>query len=216
MTRRLLALAVLAFAMNPAMAQDKKPVIRVACIGDSITFGAGVADRAKNSYPVVLQNLLGDGYEVRNYGVSGRTLLNKGDYPYTKEKAYRDALAFLPNIVLIKLGTNDSKPQNWKKADEFEADYKKLIESFQALESKPKVYLLLPVPAYKGNFGITEKVVAGEVKPKIEAVAKDLKLPVIDLYTALNAKPELFPDQIHPNAAGAKLIAETIATTLKK
>ena len=205
------------FALTlPACAEDKKDTIRVACVGDSITYGAGVEDRAKNNYPAVLQGLLGEKYEVKNFGVSGATLLNKGDKPYTKEKAYSAALDFAPHIVIIKLGSNDSKPQNWKFADEYEADYKALVASFQKLETKPKVYLCTPAPAYPANFGITDEVVKGQVKPKVEAVAKELKLPVIDVYTALSDKPKLFPDKVHPNAAGAKVLAETVFAAVKE
>ncbi len=211
MFRFALSVAGVALTLGCSNAADK---IRIACIGDSITFGSGVENRKENAYPAVLQKLLGDAYEVQNFGVGGRTLLNKGDHPYTKEKAYQNALKFKPNIVIIKLGTNDTKPQNWKHEADFEKDYTALIESFQKLESKPTVYLCTPVPAYKGNFGITEAVVL-KVKPRVETLGKDLKLPVIDLYAALKEKPELFPDQIHPNAAGAKLMAETIAAVIK-
>lgn len=199
----------------PANAAEK---IRVACVGDSITYGAGVEDREKNNYPTVLGGLLGDAYAVKNFGVSGATLLNAGDLPYTKQQAYKDALAFKPDIVIIKLGSNDSKLQNWKKADDFTKDYTAFIESFQKLESKPTVYLCTPAPAFQGAFGITDKIVKGEVKPKIESLAKELKLSLIDVYAAMADSPKLFPDQIHPNAEGAKLLAETVhkALTAKK
>jgi lysophospholipase L1-like esterase len=206
--------ALLAFAL-PACADDKKDAVRVACVGDSITYGYGVEDRTKNCYPAVLQKLLGEKYDVRNFGVSGATLLNAGDRPYTKEKAYKDALAFNPHVVVIKLGSNDTKPQNWKHADDYAGDYKALIESFQKLETKPKVYLCTPVPAYPAAFGITDEVLKTGVKPKVEALGKEPKLPVIDLYAALSDKPKLFPDKVHPNAEGAKLIAETVHAAIK-
>ena len=88
---------------------------------------------------------------------SARTLLKKGDFPYTKEKRYQDALQFAPNVVVIMLGTNDTKPQNWKHEADFEADYKDLVKSFQKLSSKPKVFLCRPVPVPgTGNYGINE------------------------------------------------------------
>lgn len=87
-------------------------VIRIACVGDSITYGAGIEERAKNSYPAQLQNLLGDRYQVENFGVSGRTLLKQGDKPYWDEPAYQNALKLKPDMVIIKLGTNDVKPLN--------------------------------------------------------------------------------------------------------
>ena len=141
--------------------------IKVACVGDSITQGAGA--KSGQSYPSQLQALLGEGYQVGNFGVSGRTLLKKGDFPYWKEKKYQAALAMEPAIVIIMLGTNDTKPQNWKHEAEFEADYKELIKSFQKLASKPRIFICRPCPAPDpGNFGINEKNVLEEIK-RIEA-----------------------------------------------
>ncbi len=142
---RILLLAL--FSLMTARAAEP---IKVACVGDSITQGSG-AQKGK-SYPAQLQGLLGEGYQVGNFGVSGRTLLKKGDFPYWKEKKYQDALAMEPAIVVIMLGTNDTKPQNWKFEAEFDADYRELVKSFQALKSKPKVFVCRPVPVPgKGN-----------------------------------------------------------------
>jgi acyl-CoA thioesterase-1 len=205
---RLFALLSAVAVAGHAPADDKKPV-RVACVGDSITAGSG--------YPKILQTLLGDGYEVKNFGVSGRTLLNKGDYPYAKEQKYRDALAYQPNVVVIKLGTNDTKPQNWKYAADFEADYKALVRSFRELESKPKIYLCIPVPAFTvGEAGITAAHVRDGVKPKVEALGKELGLTVIDLYAPLLGHPEYFPDKVHPKGEGPKVMAEAVAAAMKK
>ena len=86
-----------------------------------------------------LNQMLGKDYLVRNFGISGRIIINKGDNPYMKEKIYQDALKFLPDIVIIKLGTNDSKPQNWKYKNDFKSDLETMIQDFQALSSRPKI-----------------------------------------------------------------------------
>jgi len=157
---RILFLALVSF-MTACVADPVKDAriasaIKVACVGDSITQGSG-AQKGK-SYPAQLQGLLGDGYQVGNFGVSARTLLKKGDFPYWKEKKYQDALAMEPAIVVIMLGTNDTKPQNWKFEAEFDADYRELVKSFQSLKSKPKVFVCRPVPVPgKGNYGINEE-----------------------------------------------------------
>ena len=106
-------------------------ITRIACVGDSITYGAAIRDRAKNCYPKVLGDLLGGKYSVRNYGVNGATLLRKGDKPYGKLKAFEEATKFAPNIVIIKLGTNDTKPQNWGKPDEdYDSNLLDMIKHF--------------------------------------------------------------------------------------
>ncbi|MFP6737711.1 MAG: GDSL-type esterase/lipase family protein [Planctomycetota bacterium] len=205
--------ALVVLLQAPTVFADK--VVRVACVGDSITYGAGVADRGKNNYPKVLGRLLGPGYETRNFGVSGATLLKKGDHPYWKTGAFKAATEFKPDIVIIKLGTNDSKPQNWKHKAHYAADLAALADHFASLPSRPKIWLCKPVPVYKDRWGITEKVVNGEVIPLVEGVAKKKKLPLIDLYKALSGMKQHFPDGVHPNARGAEILAKAVYAALK-
>lgn len=188
--------------------------IKVACVGDSITFGAGIKDRQKNSYPTQLGNMLGKKWQVVNFGHSARTLLKKGDYPYWKSPQFKKALAFNPDIVIIKLGTNDTKPQNWKHSGEFVTDYTDMIEAFKKLPSHPKIWICYPVPAYPERWGIKDTVIKNEVIPKIDEIAKVTNVNIIKLYEPLSGKPQLFPDKIHPNAQGAKLMAQEIYQTL--
>ena len=180
---------------------------RIACVGDSITFGAGVAAREKLNYPAQLGYLLGEDYEVKNFGVSARTMLTKGDHPYTKEKAYQSSLSYQPDIVIIKLGTNDSKPHNWKFKAEFADDTKALVQSYTSLPNKPRVILCQPVPVAQDKWGITEKVTRGEVAPLIRNVALELDTELIDLHTPLVNHKDWIPDGVHPNAFGAEVMA---------
>jgi lysophospholipase L1-like esterase len=179
-------------------------VQRVACVGDSITWG-GKKVRGK-AYPGVLGRMLGDKWEVKNFGQSGRTLLRKGNKPYDTQPA-KD---YAPNVVIIKLGTNDSKGANWNKKSDFVQDYVSLIQEFKGLKSKPKIWICKPVPAFPGKFGISGKVVEEEIVPMIDEVAKQASVPVIDLFTALSGKKEMFPDTVHPDAAGHKIMADTV------
>jgi lysophospholipase L1-like esterase len=198
--------ALAAGPMDPVKPADYKAPVNVACIGDSITQGAGAAKG--QSYPSQLQAMLGDKWKVGNFGVSGRTLLKKGDFPYWNEKAYQNALKSEPDVVIIMLGTNDTKPQNWKFESEFVADYTELVKSFQTLASKPKVYVCRPCPVPEpGNFGINEKNVLEEIK-RVDLLAAELKLGVIDMHAALADKPKLLPDRVHPNTEGAGEMAK--------
>jgi acyl-CoA thioesterase I len=201
--------------VRPVDVAQYKDTIKVACVGDSITYGAGVEQRDRNNYPAVLGRMLGDKWEVRNFGVSGATMVRDGDRPYHKEKAYAAAIEYKPDVLIVKLGTNDSKPQNWKHADKYPADYKQLIEDFRKANEKVRVYVCLPVPVFgNGAFGITEKVVKEEVIPRAREVAKEANADVIDLYAALEGKAELVPDKVHPNAKGAAVMAGTVYQAL--
>ena len=188
----------------------RKDAVRVACIGNSITFGAGIRNRSRDSYPSVLARMLGDSYWVKNFGVSARTMLNKGDHPYMNEPAYKNALAFNPNIVVIKLGTNDSKSFNWKYKADFMKDAQTMIDAFKVLPSQPKNYLCYPSKAYLTGDGINDDIISKEIIPMIKKLAKKNDLSVIDLHTAMDGMPELFPDRIHPNEKGAQVMAKAV------
>jgi len=187
--------------------------IKIACVGDSITFGSRVKDREINSYPAQLSALLGHDYEVKNFGKSGATMLDNGNNPYIKTPEFEASLKFNPDIVIIKLGTNDSKGSNWKHKDNFAPSARKLIAHYQDLTSKdnkrPRIILCKPtIVIGNGNFGITEKITRNEVSKQIEKVAISHNLELIDLNLPLSDKPELLPDRVHPNAEGAGRIAK--------
>lgn len=201
--------------------------IRVACVGDSITFGYGLKDRKHDAYPVVLGKMLGAGWDVRNFGHSGATLLKKGDRPYFKEKEHAEALAFKPDIAVIMLGTNDSKHRgdgsldsdhaidNWQYKADFVPDYKSLIGEFRKVNPQVKVYVCLPTPCFPGRWGINDKTIHNEIIPMVRQVAKDTHANVIDLYTALAGKKNFFQsDTVHPNPAGARLMADAVYQAL--
>ncbi len=195
--------------MAHAEVNDSDPV-RIACVGDSITYGMRIEDRERHSYPAVLERLAGDGVNVLNAGVSGTTLLRNGNYPYWTTAAFRDATAFEPDVVIIKLGTNDTKLRNWQHRDEFAGDLRAMIEHFADLPSEPRIWVCLPVPMYGALRSLNDRTLRRELIPVIREVASEQEVPVIDLYSALDDAPEYFPDGVHPNADGARRIAETV------
>ena len=195
----------------------KKDAVRVACIGNSITDGFGIEMATQQGYPARLQRLLGNGYHVKNFGVSGRTMLNKGDLPYQNELAWRDALAFRPDIVIIKLGTNDSKPENWQYSKGFTDDLQLMVDALKANKNNPRIILCTPIPAFKPTWNINDSVIVNGIPPIINKVAKKNKLQVIDLHTLYaHDGDKMLNDAIHPDAKGALRMAEIIAKALKE
>jgi acyl-CoA thioesterase I len=200
--------------VNPTHAPSEwAPVkMKVACVGDSITNGAGTTapEGSSNSYPSQLQRMLGDKFEVRNFGVGGTTLLKNGDSPYQRQEAFQQAKEFAPDVVVIMLGTNDTKPQNWKYKDDFAADCEDLIKQFAGLPSSPRIYLCRPCfVAGEGNFGINEPCVEAEL-PLIDAVAQKTGTRIIDVHAATKDDTVHFPDRVHPDNRGAELIAKAV------
>jgi len=205
--RLLFILTLLLVSLHPAAAQK----VKIACVGNSITYGSGIENRDQFSYPAQLQRWMGDLYEVRNFGVSGATVLSQGDKPWNCQAEYQEAIDFLPDIVIIKLGTNDSKPHNWQHAADFKADYLKLVRDFRTLPGSPRVILALPVPVFvPEKWGIRDSVVKNHIIPLIREVAKETRCETVDLYNPLLPFESCFPDKVHPNAMAAEVMVEEI------
>ena len=187
---------------------------KVACVGNSITFGSGISDRVNDSYPAHLQKLLGENYTVLNCGNSGRTMLKNGDFPLWVEPEFKAAIDLSPDIVVILLGTNDSKPQNWAFKDEFVADYIAMIDTFRTINPDVDIYACLPPPAFSVQWGIRDSIITTDVIPMIRQIADSVKVDTIDFYTPFINGNSLFPDDIHPNAEGAWEMAKIVYTAL--
>ena len=196
------------------MKKAKDGQIRVACVGDSLTYGLGVEHWARNNYPARLGKMLGSGYCVNNFGYSGRTASSEGDRPYVAEKLYRDSLSFAPEIVVIMLGSNDAKPENWRGKDKYIEEYTQIINSYLALDSVKKLYIMAPSPVWEVNgkppYDIDPQIISGEIVPAVKEIAKKLNLELIDLHSIFEDKSHLFKDGAHPNAEGAGLIASAV------
>ena len=195
--------------------EPKENQIKVACVGDSVTYGMTMKNWRKNAYPFQLREMLGDGYCVENFGFSGRTVSQKGDRPYIKEKLYKKSIEFQPDIVILQIGSNDSKPFNWKGRDEFISYYKELLDSYINLSSEPKIYICTPPPAFpykkdKVKFFIKPDTISDEITPAVREIADEYNIELIDLFEMFDSKPELFNDGLHPNDEGAKLMTEKV------
>ena len=194
-----------------------KEKIRVACVGNSVTYGMGVENREQNAYPVVLQHLLGDQYDVQNFGHSGTTLLNRGHRPYTKVDEYRKALDFKADWVIIHLGLNDTDPRNWPNySDDFIGDYRALINSFRAVNPKAKVWICAMTPIFHRHrrFQTGTRDWHEAIQKRIRQIAATADVGLIDLHTPLYSHPELLPDALHPNVEGAAMIAKTVYSAI--
>lgn len=207
-----MSLIVALMSVLPLMAQR----VKVACVGNSVTYGYGLPDRDSTAYPVQLQRMLGDGYEVGNFGKSGATLLRHGHRPYTEQEEYRKALDFGAEIVVVHLGLNDTDPRNWPNyRDEFEQDYRQLIDSLQAAApggKLKKLVVCLMTPIFHGHhrFESGTRDWHAEIQQAIRRVAMCYDVEPLDLYTPLHCRPDLFPDNLHPNAEGARILAQTV------
>lgn len=186
---------------------------KIACVGNSITYGSGIANPEKNSYPAQLQQLMGDQYLVGNFGKPGATLLNQGHRPYMQQEEYRQALAFAGDVVVIHLGINDTDPRNWPNyRDFFVKDYLALIDSFRVVNPKCRIIIsrLTPIADRHPRFESGTRDWHGEIQQAIEAVAAYADVQLMDFHEPLYPYPFLLPDAVHPSKEGATIMAKTV------
>ena len=188
------SIALLVCLLLPSELRGQTPAKpKVACVGDSITEGSGLPDPSTQSYPAKLGRLLATTHTLRNFGVSGTTLLTNGDMPYVRQSQYTASKTFNPDIVLIMLGSNDAKPQNWRYGTNFMSDYLALIGSYTALTSKPAIYLCTPCPGYgSGAYEIRPGTVQTNIVPAVRELSRQTGLPLIDVNTFMSGHPEWF------------------------
>lgn len=204
----------------PHKARAKESKKRILCIGDSITFGAGVIyTRWKDAYPRILGRRLGGSVQVLNYGVSGTTASEKTDHPYPPD--FRAAAGkTAPDVCVFILGTNDSKPHNWNE-ERYQEAVLAWVREMKAYTSRPKILLLVPPAAFSVNgqpvaFAIQDEVVRDRIRPILQRIAAEEHVALLDLYEATRDHPEWFSDGVHPNAKGNDAIAALVEPNIRQ
>ena len=197
--------------------------IKVACVGDSITYGHGISNWHKNNYPAVLQTILGNKYNVQNFGVSGATVQSTADKPYEETNSYVPSIEYNADVLIFMLGSNDSKPYNWQGAECFKKQYLKLLDTYITDDNKPDIYLCTVAKVFyddesqesgPSNFDIQGDKVE-EINKIIKEIASERNYKYIDVYELTVQHPEWFNDNIHPDSDGAKAIAEEVKSNIK-
>lgn len=212
----LLFLVVLLGKSESVMEAESTRIYQVYCLGDSITYGSGLPQeqRPLACYPAQLQELLGAKYQVMNYGVSGRTLTDVPERSY-RDTGYLDMVKLQsPDILVVMLGTNDSKEDVWD-AQRYQEEYVALVEELQAIESEPDIYLMIPPEAFPYEdgvivYGINNDIIHDEIRHIVRTVSEETGAGLIDLYAVTENHPEYFVDGVHPNEQGYEVLAKAV------
>ena len=222
--RSILLLIILLMILSPVLLTFLQETfsLRIACVGDSITYGAKIQDKFLHSYPAQLQQLLGGKYLVKNFGASGYTLQKNANFPYWEHPNFQESSDFQPDIVLIMLGTNDTKPYNWTGLDPFLSDLEDMVIHYQTLDSHPAIYLMTPATVFTGQLNLNthykmQADVADIISHAILSFGEEHQIPVIDIHEATRNHPKYFLlDGIHPDSAGAEAIARNAFSAIQK
>ncbi|TWT33450.1 Acetylxylan esterase precursor [Posidoniimonas corsicana] len=192
----------------PVMSAPPEAPRRVACVGASVTFGRGLENRREECYPAVLGRLLGEGYSVRNFGYSGATAGRETNEPYWRTPSFTSAERFAGQIVVVSLGTNDAQHANLGNLANFRRDYTELVEHLRKAGDNAQVVVALPPPVFDPLPEISIPTLDQTIRPAIAETAEQLGLPLLDGYAMFANRPELFRDNLHPNAEGARMIGQ--------
>ena len=196
--------------------------IKVACVGDSITYGHGIKNWPKNNYPALLQNLLGDKYHVNSYGVSGRAVQDNSDQPYRALPHYEESVAYDADIIVFMMGSNDTKPENWFGEEAFKAALIDRLDDYTQGVKKPAIYICT-TPACFFIEDSEGELTSHDLRPAyadiiaeiVRQTAEELGYPVIDIHALTQENPQWFAkDGVHPNNEGAAAIAQVVANVL--
>lgn len=206
--------------------------IKIACIGNSITVGARVDHPELHAYPAVLSSLLKNGgyanHQVRNFGIGGATVLKFGTPNIWR---VLDSLQrFVPDIVIIEVGTNETvgEPRkNWDHIDAFESDYQEYIKRVRAINPACRIILCGPPDMVLSTPNLPADRVANlterrpriwELRGRIRKLTKTEGIYFLDLTEAFKGRPDLMTpmDGVHPNQAGYAFLAEQAFQLLKK
>lgn len=187
--------------------------IKIACIGDSITFGYGVHHQQR--WSSLLAERLGEGVELHNFGLNGRCVLQKADMPYAQEPEYARACELQSEVVLLALGTNDSKAHNWCHRNDFAKDYSRMLQELAGKgDKKAEIFCLLAPPSLSRSPDIDHGIIENHINPLIRRLAAEHGCRVIDTFSALAGELHTLEDSVHPNAAGHQLLAACVHAAL--
>lgn len=199
--RRLVLLLSAVLAAAPLLAQTQAPRT-VVFLGDSLTAGLGLPK--KDSYPALVEARIGTaglGWRVVNAGVSGDT---SAGARARLDWVFKDR----PELLFLCIGSNDGL--RGLPVKELEANLRAIL----ARAKQERCRVVLAGAMLPENYGAGYREAFRAVFPRVAKAAQVRFLPF--LLEGVAMRPELNQeDGIHPNAAGARKIADHVWTVLE-
>jgi acyl-CoA thioesterase-1 len=200
-------------AAEPLAPKADGTKLRIACVGE-MTTASTHGQNVDEAYPAELQRLMGDKFDVRNFGIWSATVTMQGDVPYLNQEMFGQVKEFKPEVVVLVFGANDSREKHWVSAEDFGKQYKSFIAKFKELEGTPRIYLCTPPFVFGGGkYGVKPHNL-DKLIPEIRKLAEEEGLPLVDLYTRTSKMQHYFPDHVQVNATGAGVLADTVYEAL--
>ncbi|OUR72269.1 hypothetical protein A9Q78_07305 [Methylophaga sp. 41_12_T18] len=197
--QRFITIMVISFSLVSCSSETAIPLSPLSedavilAFGDSLTFGTGADNSNTQSYPAVLEQLI------------GRTVVNSG-IPGERSAEGLIRLAeeldeYQPNLVILCHGGNDLIQRLSKQ--KLKQNLEKMVSLIQASGAE---VVLMAVPTLKLSL---------QVPPLYSEVAQSFNLPVdLETFRDVESSPSLKSDPIHPNSTGYKQIAVAVQQLL--
>lgn len=191
-------------------------VVNIACIGNGVTHGVGVENREKNNFPQQLQYLLGSSYKVTNFGVVNAPVLSNGLHGYIQTTAFKKSQTINPDIVFVELGLDEIKSSDTAFISNFTITLEGIVQSYAILPSRPRIVLFLPLPIFLNDSSLlNNSVIKNKIIPKIQKIAFEKNIELLDLFSMFIDKQDLFLDKVHPSSLGGTLISKRLYELVK-
>jgi lysophospholipase L1-like esterase/pimeloyl-ACP methyl ester carboxylesterase len=198
---------------------------QVVCLGDSITEGAGLGEAM--AWPTLLEQRLGAGARVHNFGVGGATLLRGTDRPYLSTSVWRNRRKYQADVAVVILGTNDTvlnaKRKCWEQVDHIDDDLDALIDAIGTRFGDPRILICSPPSMFPDKSGLSpERAADLKVRaPRLAQLAEHYRraasarrgVDFVDLSRVLTEQQ--VTDGVHLNPFGAAAIADRLAEVLR-
>ena len=208
-------------ACGDTVLEGTAEMIKVACVGDSITIGINSTDPYVYTYPNYLQEMLGYDYYVRNFGASGYSVVNTDEYAYYKHDFYRKSQSFSPDVVIWMLGTNDGNPgQSYKawegtnRKEKYIQSAEMMFEAYEKVNPDVQIFISLPATLFESTVWTEWKEWGDRIVKYVIPLNKELAekhgYPTIDMYTWSLDHASVFPDGLHPKDTTYKTYAQRV------
>lgn len=212
---------------------------KIVCLGDSITEGFGLGEQ--ENYPYLLQQALGDGYEVINVGATAHCVTNEllpdgrvMGLPYVRTEKYARGIAEKGDIYIVLLGTNDAQDgmlddgsaiDPWgnvfSRRENFIMHYERILADIRQANPAAKIYVGRPTPVLDCIWPKHQQKYLDVILEKLDEIGRrNPDVVMFDLFSAFREKGDAWlaqnyqSDRLHPGPEGAKLIAQIVRETL--
>ena len=210
--------AILVLVLAAAAGFGGNAVKKVMFVGDSIALGVGAKPR-ENRFSTVAVKLLNEragrtAYVERNIAMSGSNLCESmwpgkatSGYPFRLQ----DVLKVKPDILVLQHGVNDVTTGS--SLGDYGWSYRHFVRTVKEQLPGTVIVCMTLSPGIRSGASLQWQEQANAIILEVAAKESTLLAPV---SLVMNGRDDCYPDRLHPNNEGHRIIAEAIADTIEK